>query len=216
MRRRSGSENPSFSLPQWLFEVDEYDELDDDDDNVLSDLAIDYGTIQAAVTWTMLRPLSLFSSSVQRNRLPVKLNSPGSYVGPAGVIGVYASMLWLARQPNETWVIVIFLLTCAFQHLTARVFMSESKFGLHLTVLGFCAFPLLLVAVFVLLVRPPIVVSAAIEFHGVLWATAASYGAYYDLCCSESEADKRRIMLLWPALLMNVYFVSLLPSGAEE
>ena len=177
---------------------------------------MDYDALYNLLSWTFVRPLAIILNGLGRTRPYAKFNPPASFLGPTCMVGVYASLLWLAKLPNETWTFAIILLTCAFQHLTARVFVSKSDFGIHYNILGYCMCPLILVALFVLLIKPPLLILIFVECTGVVLSTTASYLAYHDIYnFSDAKTKSRRILLFWPILLMNIYFVSLLPASDE-
>lgn len=182
----------------------------------MNEFVVDYNALYNLLSWTFVRPLAIILNGLGRTRPHATFNPPSSFLGPTCMVGVYASLLWLAKLPNETWTFAIILITCSFQHLTARVFVQKSEFGTHYTILGYCICPLIFVALFVLLIKPPLVILILVEVIGVTLSSTASYLAYHDIYnFSDEKIKDRHVLLLWPILLMNIYFVSLLPAGDE-
>lgn len=215
MRPRVGSSKPleqSSGLPAWMFEVDEYDETDAADKHILEELDIDLPLILNIILWTVIRPLSICTSRIKREKHPLKYRpSYSSYWGPSGVMALYATILWLAKLPNATWVFGIVLVGSFFQHLAARVFLRVPH-TIHVILLGYSVFPIVPFAIIDVLLRPPYIYTLLCEIFIVLWSTYIGYVSYIDICGPlETHTRDKWPLLYYPILLMNIYLISLLP-----
>jgi hypothetical protein len=211
-RQVSSKHEPQSGLPAWMFEVDEFDDTEASaESNILEDLDIDLHLIFTIILWTILRPLSTCTRSIKKERHPLKFRPSHSYWGPAGVMALYAAILWMANLPNATWVFGIVIGTSVFQHLTARVFLRPSH-TLHVILLGYSIFPLVPFALLDVLIRPSYIYVLAGEIFVVLWSTYVGYVSYIDTCGPpETHTRDKWPLLYYPILFMNVYLISLLP-----
>jgi hypothetical protein len=81
--------------------------------------------------------------------------------------------------------------------------------SLSLAVVGYSVLPLIIVALVLLILRIRGIVLSLIQLVGVVWASRSAFLSYCSALRLESEAD-RPALLLFPLVLMELYFTSLI------
>lgn len=180
----------------WLLEVDQ---SSDDDFNkpLLEELDIDLQDIYYKVRCVVFPLPSLgFKRDVLRD-------SP-DFWGPLLVVLLYAMLALFGQFKVVSWIITIWLLGSLIIFLLARVLGGEVNYSQCLGVIGYSLIPLVLTAAALPLVNYFPNISVAIKLFGVVWA---SYSAGSLLI--QDELKNKRLLLMYPILLLYIYFFSL-------
>jgi len=179
----------------WLLEVDEDDV--DSQKPLLEELDIDIKDILYK-----LRCVMFPFPQLGFNRQIVRENP--DFWGPLVVVLLYALVSLYGQFRVVSWILTIWIFGSMLVFLLARVLGGEVNYSQCLGVIGYSLLPLALIA----LVLPAIhnLVYAALLFKllGVVWAT---YSAGSLLC--GQELQQKKVLLLYPILLLYIYFLSL-------
>jgi hypothetical protein len=126
------------------------------------------------------------------------------------VVSVYGLVLWLGRVKDVPWIYLIWGVGGLVNHLISRVW-SSSTLLIHSALLGYSVAAIVPFAWVILFLRPPVWLSTLLEVLSILWSSSAAILSY-SMIFSLSAETKPRLNLLFPCVvMMEVYFVSLLP-----
>lgn len=104
----SSSSSRVSALPDWIFEVDEFDEELDGGLDLID--ASSYHQVLHMIHWTLSLPfyaLLCQSSSVISGKMPLKEDMRRDLYGPIFVLLCFVVILWAARKKDATWVFFI-------------------------------------------------------------------------------------------------------------
>lgn len=181
----------------WLLEVDESGDDEDFRKPLLEELDIDLQDIYYKVRCVLFPIPSLgFKRDVLRD-------SP-DFWGPLLVVLLYAMLALFGQFKVVSWIITIWLLGSLIIFLLARVLGGEVNYSQCLGVIGYSLIPLVLTATALPLVNYFPMISVLIKLFGVVWA---SYSAGSLLI--QEELKNKRLLLMYPILLLYIYFFSL-------
>eukprot|EP00045_Choanoeca_perplexa_P017586 m.257181 g.257181 ORF g.257181 m.257181 type:complete len:250 (+) comp17581_c0_seq2:82-831(+) len=180
----------------WMFE------LDDDDDDVqtplLEELDIDLKDIAYKLRCVLV-PLP----STDRNRL----KDEPDFWGPLLMVILYALVSLYGQFQVVSWIITIWMIGSLLIFLLGRVLGGDTNFSQTLGIVGYSLLPLILMGL-VMPLAPTELVGTGLKAVAVIWA---SYSAGSLLATQGLES--RKPLLLYPILLLYIYFISLY-SGA--
>lgn len=183
----------------WLLEIEDDDERKQKP--LLEELDIDVKDILYKVR-CVLFPLP----QLGYNRQIVRENA--DFWGPLLVVLFYSLISLYGQFGVVSWILTIWIFGSLLIFLLARVLGGEVNYSQCLGVIGYSLLPLIILA----LVLPAIYhlhyTSLLLKVFGVVWAT---YSAGSLLC--GQELQQKKILLLYPILLLYIYFLSLY-SGA--
>lgn len=178
----------------WLLEVE-----DDDDDQkpLLEELDIDLKDIYYKVRCVVFPIPSLgFNRSVLKD-------SP-DFWGPLFIILIFSLVSLYGQLHVISWILTIWLMGSFLVFVLTRVLGAEVSFGQTLGVIGYSVIPLILAASTQPLIRNIPILNGFIRVFGVLWASYSAGSLLVD-----QELGKKKLLLLYPILLLYVYFFSL-------
>ena len=212
----SSSAPPRPDLPHWIFDVDEDDDPLDlrQNSSLLQELEIDLEQIGTCIAWMFTAPWRQLFSRPSVGAHPIHRATNVDFWGPCFCVTTYGTVLWFCNVRDVPWIYIIWTLGGIFNHLTARVWFNTSTLLLHLAILGYSISPLIPMALLIALARPPLWVASCIEFVALLWAAFAAHLSYRLVCrpTGSSTQPKPRVPLLTPPIvLMQMYFISVLP-----
>eukprot|EP01038_Epipyxis_sp_PR26KG_P006678 gene6678-9162_t len=229
-------ERNSNELPDWIFDVDSDDEYDSNS-SLLQELEIDSGLMYRNIIWTLIGPCSrmlgkrcerhpLHKSNSIINSAPVyggnnltnnnlsnnNHSSPNAidFGGPCAIVSTYGLLLWLGRVKDVPWIYVIWSIAGIFNHIVTRVW-CHSTLLIHVALLGYSITPIIPFAALILLFNPPVWLATILEIISVIWSSSSAIQSYLFIF-RLSQENKSKIKLLFPVIiLMEIYFISLLP-----
>jgi hypothetical protein len=178
----------------WLLEVDDKDEAPKP---LLEELDIDVKDILYKLR-CVLCPLPQLGF----NRQIVRENP--DFWGPLVVVLLYSLVSLYGQFRVVSWILTIWIFGSMLVFLLARVLGGEVNYSQCLGVIGYSLLPLVLIAVVLPAVDSVHYVSLLVKLVGVVWAT---YSAGSLLC--GQELQQKRSLLLYPILLLYIYFLSL-------
>ncbi|VDD87876.1 unnamed protein product, partial [Enterobius vermicularis] len=180
----------------WLLEIDE-DE--DEQKPLLEELDIDFKEIYYKVRCVLL-PLPYF-----RLKLSIVRESP-DFWGPLLVVLTYGLLSLYGQLSVLSWILTMWFSGSFFIFFLARVLGGDVSYSQVLGVVGYCLMPIVAVGLFI-----PLFSSCRLRFFkfllscfGVVWSV---YSAGALLCVEELQ--EKRSLLLYPVLLLYIYFLSL-------
>jgi hypothetical protein len=179
----------------WLMEV-----ADDDDENqkpLLEELDIDLKDI-----FYKLRCVMFPLPQLGFNRQIVRENP--DFWGPLVVVLVYSIVSLYGQLSVVSWILTIWIFGSLLVFLLTRVLGGEVNYSQCLGVIGYSLLPLAIIAIIMPLVRSLQIISFFFKALGVVWAT---YSAGSLLC--GPELQRKRSLVLYPILLLYIYFLSL-------
>jgi hypothetical protein len=209
----------SLQLPAWVFDVDVDDDVFDDglgEQGILEEFGIDLWLIYRVAKWTLLRPLASIFRRMAREPFPLSTVSTAEQTngwGPTLIGASITSVLWACRVPSSGYVLAILMGASLFQHLVSRSFIENCYIGHHFALLSYGSFPVLICSILIMIMRPSVAISLAMELCAVLWCTLAAYTAYIDMFVETTPPEKRNrfALLIYPALLTFAYIICLVP-----
>lgn len=227
-RRRGAagaSINDSHELPSWLFDIDVEDEENHNGESILQELEIDPAHIFNNVKWVFLAPFHrALGKTKERHPLlhqaavasaPMNKHSI-DFWGPCLVVSLYGVVLWSSGKVQDvSWIFAIWTIGAMFNHMVCRATMKSSLM-IHVAVLGYSVISIIPVAIIVLLAHPTGWLASLLEIVFVLWTAYGTMHSYNVLLLSGGAAltrQKKIKLLIAPVVLMELYMVSLLPSG---
>lgn len=132
--------------------------------------------------------------------------------GPFGMVTLYGLILWLSSDRDVSWVYVVWCAGSIFAHLLSRVWTLSSTFSLHCSVIGYSVTPILFpISILILCIRPVRWVVFLLEAIAVCYASTAAIVSYNHICQFNAVERTRAILLYIPIVLVELYFMALLP-----
>jgi len=174
---------------------------DDDDDEhkkpLLEELDIDVKDIVYKLRCVMF-PMPQLGF----NRQIVRENP--DFWGPLIVVLLYSLVSLYGQFRVVSWIITIWICGSMLVFLLARVLGGEVNYSQCLGVIGYSLLPLVLIALVLPALHNLHYVELLFKLIGVVWAT---YSAGSLLC--GQELQQKKVLLLYPILLLYIYFLSL-------
>jgi len=180
----------------WLLELDETE--DETEQSIFEELEIDPSQILKKIRCVLI-PVKIDRSVI--------LSSP-DFWGPLAVVMCYALLLLWGQFHVVSWILTVWLFGSFFIFILARLLGGEVSYSQSLGVIGYSLMPLDIIVI-LLLFTSDFWVNVFLKTCGTVWA---SFSAGSLLTNTEKLAQKR-LMLIYPVLLLYVYFISLY-SGA--
>mmetsp|Transcript_12737 Transcript_12737/g.43069 ORF Transcript_12737/g.43069 Transcript_12737/m.43069 type:complete len:211 (+) Transcript_12737:68-700(+) len=199
-------------LPAWMFDVEEGpDEVPGEALPLLEELEIDFNLILRTVAWMLVRPWSRGDGSTPFNE------DSHEFWGPFIVVLLYGIVLLGGQFRDLPWVLVIWLCASGFVHLTLRLQRPQVVMGLSFAILGYSVIPLIPVALVLLVTRVRGLPLTLLQFFGVVWSSRCAILGFTQslkLGAVEGAAGRRDrpLLLLFPIVLMELYFASLVSA----
>ncbi|XP_014677585.1 PREDICTED: protein YIPF4-like [Priapulus caudatus] len=179
----------------WLMEVD--DTIDDEENPLLEELDIDLKEIFYKLRCVLIPfPFAGFKHQVVKD-------SP-DFWGPLLVVLLYSLVSLYGQFRVVSWIITIWVFGSIIIFLLARVLGGEVNYSQCLGVIGYSLLPLVIIASLLPFVASYAIIAMLLKIVGVTWA---SYSAGSLLC--GAELQHKRLLLLYPVLLLYIYFLSL-------
>ncbi|ELU10596.1 hypothetical protein CAPTEDRAFT_215340 [Capitella teleta] len=180
----------------WLMEVEEDDE-EEEKKPLLEELDIDLQDIYHKIRAVIVPlPQMGFDSKIIRDN--------PDFWGPLVVVLLYSLVSIYGQFRVVSWILTIWIFGSALVFLLARVLGGEVYYAQCLGVIGYCLLPLTIIALILPLFSQMHYVGLFFKLLGVVWAT---YSASSLLCVEELR--QKRTLLLYPILLLYIYFLSL-------
>uniref|UniRef100_A0A0N5AF71 Protein YIPF n=1 Tax=Syphacia muris TaxID=451379 RepID=A0A0N5AF71_9BILA len=178
----------------WLLEVEEEE---DEQKPLLEELDIDFKEIYYKVRCVLL-PLPYF-----RLKLSIVRESP-DFWGPLLVVLTYGLLSLYGQLSVLSWILTIWFSGSFCIFFLARVLGGDVTYSQVLGVIGYCLMPIVAIGLLIPLFRRFWLLKFTLCSFGVLWSVYSA-GA---LICVE-ELNEKRTLLLYPVLLLYIYFLSL-------
>ncbi|XP_033112233.1 protein YIPF4-like [Anneissia japonica] len=179
----------------WLLEVD-----DDDDDNetpLLEELDIDLKDIYYKIRCV------IFPCSFLGFKRQIVRDSP-DFWGPLLVVLCFSLISVYGQFRVVSWIITIWITGSLIIFLLARVLGGEVNYSQCLGVIGYSLLPMIFTGSLLPFISSLHYLALFVKFFGVAWS---SYSAGCLLV--QDELKNRKPLLLYPILLLYIYFLSL-------
>jgi hypothetical protein len=132
--------------------------------------------------------------------------------GPCFIVSMYALVLSVGRVSSVSWVYVMWILASLIQHLTCRIWYTESTLAMHLAITGYSILPFIPITLIVTFCNPSILGALIITYIAVAWSSWAAIKTHILLAASLPADNRRKYLLLTvPVVLAELYFSSLIP-----
>lgn len=212
------SSSSATPLPDWMFEVHESDAWHEDEPpkSLLQELEVDPHHILKCIAYVFRAPFIRSQLTADKSYSnPFVLTDEDNhhdFWGPCLLVSIYALVLSLGRVNNVSWVYIIWILSSLAQHLVYRTWCADTTLALHLAISGYSLAPFIPISVFVVFFRPSILGALALTYLAIIWAFYAALKIHWQLSfCLSPESRKKIVLLVFPLLLTELYFSSLLP-----
>eukprot|EP01100_Stratorugosa_tubuloviscum_P009358 TRINITY_DN391_c0_g5_i1.p1 TRINITY_DN391_c0_g5~~TRINITY_DN391_c0_g5_i1.p1 ORF type:complete len:270 (-),score=108.52 TRINITY_DN391_c0_g5_i1:94-903(-) len=177
----------------WLLELEEPHDSLDQSTPLLEELDIDIGDILHKIRCALL-PINIKRESLVDNP---------DFWGPMFVVLLYAFLIIWGQLKVISWVLTIWALGSFIIFVIGRALGAEITFSQSLGTLGYCLIPLDITAALLTIITIPWAIYT-LKIIGTVWGSASA-----GILLVPPELQNKRILIVYPILLLYIYFMSL-------